>query len=501
MLFQVSTSVSWQSVLLCALSLLIFCFVVVRPIYNVFFHPLRKYPGPKLWAASSLPWGFSFMAGRMHESLMDLHNKYGTVVRVAPDELSFSSPDAWEEVYGRYKAGKRKENMKPGWYASRDSNDILGAEIGDHGRIRKILNFGFTASAMLDQEPAIVGFVDLLFERLRARAGDTSVDVWKWYLYTLFDITGNLAYGEPFGCLEQSMMHPWVDFVISNIKLTYILLLCMRIPFFLLYSPVIATVKMVKEYIGSKKTLREKVDRRLALENPRPDLVQTMLAERQGLSMSREELYSNALTLTLAGAETTASALSAVTYMLGIHPAVKAKADQELRAAFSRESEIDMQSSMKLRYLGAVIDEAFRYHPPGPNALWRQTPPEGNWVLGDWIPGKTIVGIPSRVIYRSECNFKRADEFIPERWLSDGKGSEFANDRRDAFQPFSYGPRNCLGMNLARAEMHYIIARLLWNFDIELTEESRDWLHRQKSYLMWEKGGLYVKLKPKYHTA
>lgn len=104
--------------------------------------------------------------------------------------------------------------------------------------------------------------------------------------------------------------------------------------------------------------------------------------------MSREELYSNALTLTLAGAETTASALSAVTYMLGTHPDVKAKADQELRATFSRESEIDMQSSMKLRYLAAVIDEAFRYHPPGPNALWRQTPPEGNWILGEWIPGK-----------------------------------------------------------------------------------------------------------------
>lgn len=48
--------------------------------------------------------------------------------------------------------------------------------------------------------------------------------------------------------------------------------------------------------------------------------------------------------------------------------------------------------------------------------------------------------------------------------------------------------------------MHYIIARLLWNFDIELTADSRDWLQRQKSYLMWEKGGLYVKLKPKYQT-
>lgn len=103
-----------------------------------------------------------------------------------------------------------------------------------------------------------------------------SISLNEWLTQTLTD-------GEPFGCLEQSMMHPWVDFVISNIKLTYILLLCMRIPFFLLYSPVIATVKMVKEYIGSKKTLRDKVDRRLALENPRPDLVQVMLAERQGL--------------------------------------------------------------------------------------------------------------------------------------------------------------------------------------------------------------------------
>lgn len=59
---------------------------------------------------------------------------------------------------------------------------------------------------------------------------------------------------------------------------------------------------------------------------------------------------------------------------------------------------------------------------------------------------QTIVGIPSRVVYRSEKNFKQATEFIPERWTEPGKSSEFASDRRDAFQPFSYGPRNCLGM-------------------------------------------------------
>lgn len=47
-------------------------------------------------------------------------------------------------------------------------------------------------------------------------------------------------------------------------------------------------------------------------------------------------------------------------------------------------------------------------------------------------------------MYRSERNFKRANEFIPERWLNEGKDSEFASDRRDSFHPFSYGPRECL---------------------------------------------------------
>jgi cytochrome P450 len=50
-------------------------------------------------------------------------------------------------------------------------------------------------------------------------------------------------------------------------------------------------------------------------------------------------------------------------------------------------------------------------------------------------------------MYRSEHNFNRANEFIPERWMSgDDAKSEFANDRRDSFHPFSYGPRTCLAM-------------------------------------------------------
>lgn len=104
--------------------------------------------------------------------------------------------------------------------------------------------------------------------------------------------------------------------------------------------------------------------------------------------MTPEELYSNAGFLTLAGSETTSTTTAVALYMIGTNPDVKAKITTELLATFTSEDEINMRSAAKLSYLMAVIEESMRYHPPGPNALWRMTPAEGNRILGEWIPGK-----------------------------------------------------------------------------------------------------------------
>lgn len=183
--------------------------------------------------------------------------------------------------------------------------------------------------------------------------------------------------------------------------------------------------------------------------------------------MTRDEIYANAGFLTLAGAETTSNSLAVISYMISTNPRVQAQITRELLLAFTCGKEIDMRSAGKLPYLMAVIEETLRFHPPGPNTMYRTTPPDGNWILGDWVPGnvsfmaqcmslvdyeahhvskQTILGIPHRVMYRDERNFTRPDEFIPERWLSNEKGGEFANDRRDCFHPFQYGPRMCLAM-------------------------------------------------------
>jgi cytochrome P450 len=72
----------------------------------------------------------------------------------------------------------------------------------------------------------------------------------------------------------------------------------------------------------------------------------------------------------------------------------------------------------------------------------------------------------------------------------------FANDNRDVFQPFSLGPRNCIGRNLAYVEVRLILAKVLFNFDLELDKaRTSNWLD-QKVFTLWEKPPLWVKLKP-----
>lgn len=113
-------------------------------------------------------------------------------------------------------------------------------------------------------------------------------------------------------------------------------------------------------------------------------------------------------------------------------------------------------------------------------------------ICGRWVPPGVRCSVHQYVAYHSETNFKDPDSFVPERWLGDPK---YANDRREAMQAFSYGPRNCIGQNMAWHEMRLIFGSLVAYFDLTLCDESRDWLN-QKAYVLWEKTPLMLKLMP-----
>lgn len=145
----------------------------------------------------------------------------------------------------------------------------------------------------------------------------------------------------------------------------------------------------------------------------------------------------------IAGSETTATALSGVTYLLGTHPNVLAKLKEELHASFSSENEINLLSVQKLKYMLAVLDETMRIYPPVPGAAPRVVPEGGNIICNRFVPEGTTVNIWQYAMYRSSKNFALPDSFIPERWL--GNDERFSNDNKEALQPFAFGPRNCVG--------------------------------------------------------
>lgn len=81
-----------------------------KAIYNLFLHPLRSYPGPWYTRSSSWPWFYQRLRGNQTCWLDRLHKQYGTIVRVAPDHLSYIDPESWEDMYGQ-KASSRRENQ------------------------------------------------------------------------------------------------------------------------------------------------------------------------------------------------------------------------------------------------------------------------------------------------------------------------------------------------------------------------------------------------------
>jgi len=260
----------------------------------------------------------------------------------------------------------------------------------------------------------------------------------------------DLTFAEPLYMLDNSEYSPWVKAIFGGIKFgTGIRAIKMMssVNRFLLDEILFRIPSLRKKQMQHWKYTTDRVDRRLAKTPDRPDLWSRILekgddprSENPGLSL--QEHYTNASTFMVAGTETTATALSGTTYHLLRNPQYLNKLQAQLRSTFQSIEEMHLEPLARLPMLEAVLKEGIRMYPPVAIGLPRVSPIGGMVVGEHFVPEGATVYVHHLATYKEEKYFKHPDQFRPERWLG---GAEFKDDKLDAFEPFSIGPRNCLG--------------------------------------------------------
>lgn len=376
---------SWKGLLCTAVGSILVVkigLICLTAIYSLYFHPLRKIPGPKLWIAFPIVKSIAQLRGQLDFQIRAFHEKYGEVVRIGPDAVTFTSPQAWKDIYGHGHAELAKHFPRGTAHGDdgAGASDIISANARDHFRFRRAMLPAFSGKALEQQEPLIQVYVDLLVRRLRevAEAGEAT-DMVRWYTFTTFDLIGDLAYGEPFGGLESGKSNAWVESIEKMMKLFPILVLANTSPLLSKVFLLVAGSKIQnsrREHLQMVQRLAEKRIK-TKCQARRGDFMDFLMrSQGQEHGLSNAELISNSDTLIVAGSETTATLLSGVTYHLLNSPAVLRRCVDEVRRAFGSAEEISFQSaSASLPYMRACLDEALRLFPPIPTVLFRQTSP------------------------------------------------------------------------------------------------------------------------------
>ncbi|CAK4195543.1 unnamed protein product [Aphanomyces euteiches] len=180
----------------------------------------------------------------------------------------------------------------------------------------------------------------------------------------------------------------------------------------------------------------------------------------------------------LAGHETTSTTLSWVFTLFAQHPHIEAKAREEARAATANGGTIGWKTLGDLKYVTACIHEALRLFPTISSLASLVAVNDDYLPKPVFIPKGTVIAITPAAMHRNPKYWSQPEVFLPERFiegtdafvadkaLRNGQGNTYY------FMPFSTGPKNCIGMRFATAEIQVVVTTLLLRYSFRLTEHA-----------------------------
>ncbi|KAJ5870148.1 benzoate 4-monooxygenase cytochrome P450 [Penicillium solitum] len=448
-----------------------------------------------------VPYSMSYLSGRQPWEMLSLHKKYGSVVRVSPTELSFSTAQSWRDIYGtqRGRAGFIKSSFYDGGnFADKAHSIVSERDPEKHSMMRRFLSTAFSDRSLREQEGLITSTIDKFVQKVgEVGSHPQGVDLTNWFNLLTFDIIGDLAFGESFGGVDTGKTHPWISVVLESMGQASLSDTIQRFPWmgrlYMRLNPEWAR-RLIAGSIKHESNTMDLVKRRIASKSPRSDFMSYLLRERSEFDqeVSDTQLAAHASDFVIAGSETTATTLLVVAYYLSRYPEITRKLQKEVRSAFDSYEEINGSSTARLRYLHVICLEAMRMVPPLPLGLPRVVPKGGAMVDGHFVPEGVIVSTNPLAASLDPKNFEDPWTFDPDRWLQDGK-EQFG----EASQPFSLGSRSCLGRSLAWLEMRVTLAKLHFSYDFTPVNENIDLQQDLRMHLLWKKPELRFRVSPR----
>ncbi|KAL2174584.1 cytochrome P450-like protein [Thermothelomyces heterothallicus CBS 202.75] len=483
--------------------------VVAWLVRNRYHNGLNKYPGPFLASLTDW-WRFFDVYGRRPErSHIALHKKYGPVVRLGPNALSFSDPEALKTIYGLNKGFIKsdfyvvqqsvvKGHSLPSLFSTTD-NDF-------HMQFRRCVNSAFAMSALVQYEPFVDNTTKLFLKQTERLYIDKSepCDFTRWLQFYAFDVIGEITYSKRHGFIERNED---VDGIVAYLTKLFLYVAPVgQIPIldrFFLKNPIYLKLSewgILDATFPVARFARARMAERLpelekgepvlpTSEKPAvksPDLLSKFLAAREARPdfMTDTLVQTMAVSMAFAGSETTAISLSAVFYFLLKNPPALERLRREIDDA-AREGRfsdyetglVTWQESQTLPYLDMCIKEAFRLHPAPGLPMERVVPPGGIEIAGRRIEGGTIVGCSAWVIHRDPAIFgDDVDAYRPERWEVKGEGDEArVKVMNGTMLQFGMGSRTCIGKNISLLEIYKLVPTMLRRFEIRFDDPNSEW--------------------------
>lgn len=379
---------------------------------------------------------------------------------------------------------------------------VFGSEGEDWQRFRKITAEALNVKNTRAYYNTIYQMSDRLLHKWRKYANNaTVIDIQKEMVLYTVDITTQIAFGYDANTIEKDsdvmQNHLGKLFPMINSRVAF------PFPIWRYFKTkkdrefeysFHEVEKIVGKFIAEA---RQRLDANPALkENPTNFLESLLVQQEEYAKFTDQEIFGNVLTILLAGEDTTSNSISWAFYYLAQHKEVFEKVRQEADTIYEGEIPSTYQQVSDLKYTDAVAQEVFRLKPVA-SVLFMEALEDITINDLELSKGQTVI-LQNKNGQVDESHFTNANNFMPQRWLSDSKCPFSGVHTPDAVLTFGGGARFCPGKYLAMFEITTAISMICKNFDIELAVKPED-VKELFAFTMYPEN-LLIKIKPRKNS-